>query len=149
MKGFPDLPPLWLALFMALGWGLARFLPVAGAPDPVLHRLGLLVACVGLGFIAWAALWFWKKKTTIEPHHAPETLIVEGPYRISRNPIYLGMVLILSGQVLWQGMLSPAVLIPLHVAVLTVRFILPEEAALVRAFGEEGERYLAGTRRWL
>ncbi|MEX3014981.1 isoprenylcysteine carboxylmethyltransferase family protein [Gymnodinialimonas hymeniacidonis] len=149
MKGFPDLPPLWLLLFMGLAWLLARFLPLVSGVDPLMQRLGVLLACVGVLFVFWAALWFWKKKTTIEPHHTPGTLIVEGPYRLSRNPIYLGMVLILSGQVLWLGALSPAFLIPLILAVLTVRFAVPEERALLEAFGEEGQAYLKATRRWL
>ena len=111
MKGFPDLPPLWLTLFMALAWAMARFVPLAGGPDVFVQRFGTVVAVLGLGFICWSAAWFWKKKTTIEPHHTPGTLIIEGPYRLSRNPIYLGMVLILSGQVMWFGALSPACLL--------------------------------------
>ncbi len=149
MKGFPDLPPLWLVLFMGLAWLLARFVPLVGTVDPLIQRFGMLLAGLGLLFIFWAALWFWKKKTTIEPHHTPGTLIVEGPYRLSRNPIYLGMILILSGQVLWLGALSPAFLIPLFLTVLTVRFAVPEERALEEAFGAEGRVYLKATRRWL
>jgi protein-S-isoprenylcysteine O-methyltransferase Ste14 len=149
MKGFPDLPPLWLLLFMALAWAMARFVPLAGGPDALVQRFGMIVAVMGLGFIFWSAAWFWRKKTTIEPHHTPGTLIVEGPYRLSRNPIYLGMVLILSGQVIWFGALSPAILIPIFLLVLSRRFVLPEEAALIEAFGDEARAYLSATRRWL
>ncbi len=149
MKGFPDLPPLWLVLFMVLAWALARFAPIALSVDSNLQRFGMLLLALGLAFIFWAAAWFWKKKTTIEPHHTPGTLIIEGPYRLSRNPIYLGMVLILSGQVVWFGALSPAVLIPIFLFVLSRRFAVPEEAALVEAFGEEGRAYLSATRRWI
>ena len=134
---------------MGLAWLLARFLPFVERVDPLMQKFGLLVAGLGVLFIFWAALWFWKKKTTIEPHHSPGTLIVEGPYRLSRNPIYLGMVLILSGVVLWLGALSPAVLIPLLLGVLTTRFAVPEERALVDRFGAEGQAYLEATRRWL
>jgi protein-S-isoprenylcysteine O-methyltransferase Ste14 len=51
--------------------------------------------------------WFWRKKTTIEPHHTPTALIVEGPYRLSRNPIYLALLALLAGYVLRLGSLGP------------------------------------------
>ncbi len=149
MKGFPDLPPLWLVVFMVVAWALARFVPLSESFDPLLQRFGVMVAGLGMLFIFWAAAWFWKKKTTIEPHHTPGTLIVEGPFRLSRNPIYLGMILILSGQVVWLGALSPAFTIPVFLLVLSRRFVLPEEAALVETFGDDGRAYLDATRRWL
>ncbi len=149
MKGFPDLPPLWLLLFMALAWGLARFAPLAETVDPLLQRFGMMMAGLGVAFIFWAAAWFWKKKTTIEPHHAPGTLIVEGPYRLSRNPIYLGMLLILFGQIMWLSALTPAILLPFFYTILTIRFAIPEEIALADTFGDEGVAYLEATRRWI
>ena len=99
--------------------------------------------------IGWSAWWFWRKKTTIEPHHTPTALIVEGPYRLSRNPIYLALLVLLVGYVLRLGSLSPVLLPLLFFWVLTRRFIEPEEEALRRAFGDEAEAYLARTRRWL
>lgn len=149
MKGFPDLPPIWLAGFCALAWFLARYLPLVTAFGPVFQGLGALLIGAGLVAIAWSALWFWRKKTTIEPHHDPSVLIVEGPYRFSRNPIYLGLLVILTGYVLWLGALSPVPLPVLFFAVLTRRFVEPEEDRLRQAFGAEAQRYLNGTRRWM
>jgi len=149
MKHFPDLPPLWLAGCLAAAWLLARELPLVAAFGPVFWGLGVLLALTGLGLIGWSAIWFRRKKTTIEPHHTPGTLIVEGPYRYSRNPIYLGMAAILTGYVLWLGVLSPVLLPVLFVGVIERRFIVPEEAGLITAFGPEARRYLQSTRRWL
>lgn len=149
MKGFPDLPPLWLLAFMALAWLLARFAPLAHGTFALVQGAGVLIAVAGVAVIFWSAFWFWRKKTTIEPHHEPGHLIVEGPYRLSRNPIYLGMIVILAGQIIWLGALSPVVLVPIYLLILTARFIKPEEAALVAAFGDEGRAYLSATRRWL
>lgn len=149
MKGFPDLPPLWLLAFMVAAWLTARLVPVAQASSGALQTIGTLVAVAGFAIIAWSAFWFWQKKTTIEPHHKPGTLIVEGPYRLSRNPIYLGMIVILAGQVIWLGALLPLILPPILLLILTARFAKPEEAALLDAFGDEGRAYLAATRRWL
>lgn len=109
----------------------------------------MLIAVSGLVLIGWSAFWFWRKKTTIEPHHQPGTLIIEGPYRLSRNPIYLGMVAILVGQVIWLGALLPVLLPPALLWILTERFAKREETALIAAFGDEAHTYLAATRRWL
>jgi len=149
MKGFPDLPPLWLLLFLVLAWLLATYLPLVTLFGPVLQALGWLLIAAGLGVIGWSALWFWRKRTTIEPHHAPGTLIVEGPYLFSRNPIYLAMLAMLIGYVASTGALSPVLLPVLFAWVLQSRFIAPEEAALRGAFGAEADRYFARTRRWL
>ncbi|NKX44727.1 methyltransferase family protein [Roseicyclus persicicus] len=149
MKHFPDLPPVWLLLGLVLAWVLATWLPLVRLFGPAWQAAGVLLALAGTGLILWAAWWFWRKRTTIEPHHEPGRLIVEGPYRFSRNPIYLGMLAILTGAVLWHGALSGLPLPFAFAAILTRRFIAPEEAALRRAFGAEAHDYLDRTRRWL
>ncbi|MDG3042483.1 methyltransferase [Roseicyclus marinus] len=97
--------------------------------------------------ILWAALWFYRKRITIKPHHAPSALIVEGPYPVSRNPVYLGLLAILTDVAMWQGALS-ALPVPFVFAAIPLRrFILPEVAALFRAFGPEARRYFTTIRR--
>lgn len=149
LKGFPDLPPVWLAGFMALAWVIDRGMPLVEMFGPVYRALGALLILVALVLIGWSAFWFWRKKTTIEPYHTPTALIVEGPYRLSRNPIYLGLLAILTGYVLWLGSLAPVILPFAFYWVLTSRFIEPEEAGLRRIFGAEAHAYLERTRRWL
>jgi len=134
---------------MAAAWLLARELPLVMAFGPVFRGAGLVMVLGGVALIGWSALWFWRKKTTIEPHHAPTNLIVEGPYRFSRNPIYLGMAAIMTGWVVWLGALGPILLPVAFVAIINRRFIRAEEASLIAAFGDEGRRYLQSTRRWL
>jgi protein-S-isoprenylcysteine O-methyltransferase Ste14 len=149
MKGFPDLPPIWFAGFCAAAWLLARELPLVLAFGPLFWGIGILLIVAGFGVIAWSALWFWRKRTTIEPHHDPSALITEGPYRYSRNPIYLAMVAMLTGFVLWLGALSTVLLPGLFIAVLTTRFILPEEERLIARFGLEARQYMQRTGRWI
>jgi protein-S-isoprenylcysteine O-methyltransferase Ste14 len=149
LKGFPDLPPVWLAGFIAIAWLLDRGLPLVQAFGPVWQAAGAVLVAAALLLIGWSAWWFYAKRTTIEPHHTPTALIVEGPYRIGRNPIYLGLLGILTGCVLWLGSLSPAILPFAFHRVLTARFIEPEEAALRRLFGAAAHEYMARTRRWL
>ena len=141
-----DLPPIWLGAMLVLSWLLGGVVPIFRFD---MAPLGPLVIAAGVALIAWSAWWFWRKRTPIEPRHTPTALIVEGPYRINRNPIYSGMVLILVGFGLMQGALScllPALLFPV---LITKRFILAEEAALRTAFGAVAEDYFTRTRRWV
>lgn len=149
MKGFPDLPPVWFAGFCAAAWLLARELPLVTAFGPLFRGGGIVLIVAGIGAVGWSAWWFWRKRTTIEPHHEPRKLITEGPYRFTRNPIYLGLLAMLTGYVLWLGVLSPVLLPVLFASVLSRRFIEPEEERLIAAFGLEARRYLQQTRRWL
>ena len=139
-----DLPPLWALAAALAAWALARWLPVAPLPG----GMGQVFAAAGLGLIVWAAVWFRRKRTPIEPRRAPRALIVEGPYRINRNPIYTGMTLLLIGWGLWLGAASALIPAAAFAVLVTRRFILPEEAALRRGFGPEAEAYIAATRRW-
>lgn len=141
----PDLPPVWMAGFALLAWALGAWLPVLRFD---VAPLGRVLIWAGLALVLWSALWFWRKDTPIEPGHTPDALIVEGPYRLNRNPIYTGLALILLGFSLNQGALSALLPPLLYPALITRRFIRPEEDALRRAFGEEAERYIARTRRW-
>jgi hypothetical protein len=69
LKGFPDLPPIWLLLGLVLAWLLAGWLPLVRLFGPVWQGAGVVLSLAGVAVILWAALWFWRKKTTIEPHH--------------------------------------------------------------------------------
>lgn len=139
------MPPVWAVAGMAVAWLLSRLLPVwrfdAGP-------LGAIIMAAGFALIVWSAVWFWRKKTPIEPRHTPSALIVEGPYRLNRNPIYTGMALILAGWSLWLGALSAALPAALFPAVIARRFIVGEEEALRAAFGAAADSYLSRTRRW-
>ncbi|MBF9030147.1 isoprenylcysteine carboxylmethyltransferase family protein [Rhodobacterales bacterium HKCCE3408] len=134
---------------MALAWLFARYLPLVTVAGPVLRAVGIVIALAGVVLIGWSAYWFRRRRTKIEPHHDPLALIVEGPFRLSRNPIYLGMLAILTGQVLWLGALPGLLLPPLFFDILTRRFVLPEEARLRDGFGPAARRYMERTRRWL
>jgi protein-S-isoprenylcysteine O-methyltransferase Ste14 len=143
-KGFPDLPPVWALGAAIAAWALARWAPLAALPG----GMGWVMMGSGIGLVVWAAVWFLRKRTPIEPHHAPRALIVEGPYRINRNPIYSGFVLMLLGWGLWLSALSALIPAAVFAVVVDRRFVRAEEAALRAAFGAEAERFFAATRRW-
>ena len=141
----PDLPPIWLAAFAAVVWLLARWLPLWRFD---VAPLGQGIVYCGLALVVWSAIWFWRKDTPIEPGSEPEALIVEGPYRINRNPIYTGLAMILLGYALGQGALIGVVVACVFPVFISRRFVVVEEEALRAAFGAEAEAYISRTRRW-
>lgn len=143
-RDFPDIPPLWAAGTFVLQIVLSR-LPLAQVNA---KGLGWACALAGFALVLWSAWWFWRKRTTIEPRDTPSTLIVEGPFRLNRNPIYTGMAVMLVGTGLWLGSLLAAAFAFGFAAIITRRFILEEEDALRQAFGAQATDYITRTRRW-
>lgn len=147
VRGFPDLPPIWAALVAVVAILASRLLPIFSFGG--MRGLASLLVIGGFLLIVWSAYFFWKKRTTIEPHHTPKALIVEGPYRVSRNPIYLGMFLGILGVAFWAGTVIALLIALTFPFIIQVRFIRQEEAALREAFAEEAEAYFASTGRWV
>ncbi|MEM7641065.1 MAG: isoprenylcysteine carboxylmethyltransferase family protein [Pseudomonadota bacterium] len=144
-RDFPDLPPIWALGTLVVQWVLARFLPILTvATGP----LGWLFVALGFGLALWSLVWFRRKNTTFEPRDQPTALIVEGPFRVNRNPIYTGLALILVGTGLLFGSLLAVALVLPFCWIITRRFILDEEATLRATFGETADAYIAATRRW-
>lgn len=141
-----DIPPVWLAGFLALGYGIAARWPLA---VPGLRLLGLGLALLGVALLLAAAAQMLARRTTVHPHGDPAALVTEGLFRLSRNPIYLADALILTGLLLWWNGVLALPLVPLFVALISRRFIAPEERTLRAAFGAAADGYFARTRRWL
>lgn len=98
--------------------------------------------------MALAVMEFRKHRTTLIPHETPERMIQSGIFSRTRNPIYLGDVMLLAGFILsWDAVLSLP-LIPIFMWVLEKRFVLPEENRLRRSFRMDFARYADKTRRW-
>lgn len=125
------------------------FLPIMvlipGGPS----LLSLIPIVVGVVVVLMASRMFTTAKTTSRPFEKPSTLVTEGPFRFSRNPMYLGMLLILIGVAIALGVLAPFLVIPLFIWVISARFISAEEAQMGEAFGQAFEDYMRRVRRWL
>ena len=146
MKLTLDYPPVWLAGFAALAWGIGRLAPM---PFPGARVLGWLLLASGVLLLLGAAAQMLARRTTLDPHGAPSALVTGGLYRLSRNPIYLADALMLAGLALvWRAPQALA-LVPLFAAVITRRFIRPEEARLMALFPDAFPAFAARTRRWL
>ena len=111
--------------------------------------LGLFFILFGISINLWCEVLFHKRKTTVNPSGSPCSLIVSGPFRISRNPIYLGMTLILLGIAIFLGTLVTFLLPLVFWAIMETMFIPTEEKNLEKAFGKEYEDYKRKVRRWI
>jgi protein-S-isoprenylcysteine O-methyltransferase Ste14 len=92
---------------------------------------------------------FFRSRTTVIPHGTPSTLIASGPYRFTRNPMYVSLVLIYVGAVLLKAQIWPLLLLPVPVAVVDRAVIPFEEARLREQFGPHYEEYRRRVGRWL
>ena len=147
---FPP-PTVFVVAFFA-GWLLHREWPiplVPGGRRPIGVGAGWALVAIGLGFTAWGLVTFFRHRTAIMPHQPASRLVDGGPYRYSRNPMYVGMTTAYLGGVLVTNMLWPLLLLPLSLAALTIFVIRREERYLGDAFGDEYAAYRSRTRRWL
>lgn len=143
------LPPFWMVLCLALSWLIDRYIPLWTLGSPVQGLVGRGIALLGLAVILWPVGQFLLARTGLVPFSKATTLVTSGLYRVTRNPMYLGMVLLLIGGALIFGSLGAFLPIPLFVAIIQHRFILGEEAFLQATFGDEYRAYLERVRRWI
>jgi protein-S-isoprenylcysteine O-methyltransferase Ste14 len=107
------------------------------------------VLATGLVLVLWPARDFERAGTTMKPFEDSTTLVTTGAYRLSRNPMYLGMAAVLAGIGLLLGSLLPLLVVPTFAVVMDVVFIRPEERMLRDAFGDSYLSYARRVRRWL
>lgn len=142
-------PPLLCLLFILSMGALHYAWPQPQLFSPPFNLLGFVLISAGVMMNLWSANWFRVNQTTIDPRGNAIYLAQEGLYRISRNPMYLGMLITLLGTSIYLGSLSSFLSPPLFAWIVTLRFIHREEQALLERFGGEYLRYRARVRRWL
>ena len=143
-----DLPPIWLAAFLAAVWGIDRLLPFnlfGGLGD----MLAAGFALIGTGLFGGAIRAMARAKTTVIPHRIPQALVTSGVFRLSRNPIYLGDAAFLLAAILWWDVPQALPLVPAFMILIRNRFIRQEEARLRAGFGAAFDDWATRVRRWL
>jgi protein-S-isoprenylcysteine O-methyltransferase Ste14 len=144
-------PPIVTLLVAAAMWAVAR--TSAGMEMPTLVRVGAALACAiaGVGIAMAGVIGFRRAGTTVNPKkpNAASSLVTGGVYRFTRNPMYLGLCLVLLAWALFLS--SPlAFLGPVLFILYINRFqVAPEETALSAIFGEAFADYKAKVRRWI
>ena len=152
MSGRPRIfPPLIMAGFAVAMWLMDRYLPVAEWISGDWQRAGYVVMAAALVIDLWALSLFLRARTTIHPLRLGENsaLVVDGIYRLTRNPMYLGLLLLLTGLAVRLGSVSPFFLLPVFVAVVHRLQIVHEERFLVTKYGRTYEDYRARVGRWV
>jgi protein-S-isoprenylcysteine O-methyltransferase Ste14 len=148
----PRIFPPVIALFSAaLMWLLHTYLPLLHLWDEPWNMTGVFLIAAALVIDGWSLALFLMHRTTIHPlkPEMASTLVTRGMYRVTRNPMYLGLLLLLAGLAVYMGSLTPLIMPPLFVMVMNSQQILHEERVLEEKFGEEYRAYKERVRRWL
>jgi protein-S-isoprenylcysteine O-methyltransferase Ste14 len=142
-------PPAYFFASLLLLVGLHFLFPLMRLIVSPYRYLGIALIAFGVILNLWTDSLFKKYETTVKPYETPTYLEVSGPFRISRHPMYLGMVSILLGIAVALGSLVPFVVPILFVIVTEVMFIPFEEEKLEHTFKEEYIDYRKKVRRWI
>jgi len=146
------IPPPVVALVIAAGmWGFSLLTARVQVPSSIRLGASLLVALTGVGIAISGVVAFRRARTTVNPlkPEATSCLVASGIYRFTRNPMYLGLCLVLVAWALFLS--SPWMLVgPLAFVLYITRFqIVPEERTLSTLFGDAFADYRAKVRRWI
>ena len=143
------LPPTYLLTSLILLAGLWALLPGPRIIEAPWNLLGVELGVLGVGLNLVGNRQFQKAKTAMNPFGQPRVLVTTGVFRYSRNPMYLGMVLLVLGIAMLVGRATPFVAPALLWIALKYRFIAHEERAMAERFGEDYTLYQTCVRRWV
>jgi protein-S-isoprenylcysteine O-methyltransferase Ste14 len=142
-------PPLIYVAGFVLGLALERFFPELVLPKIPSRVAALLCIALGVTIAVWSVGLFHRERTSFVPIKPTTTLVIYGPYRFTRNPMYLGLVCVYLGIALWFGIFWALILLPAVMALIQRYVIIREEQYLERKFGGAYLKYKADVRRWI
>jgi len=144
-------PPIITLAAIAIGWIAQRIEPLDWIYEisQLIWQLGVVIVIVALSIAAWAFLTFKSINTTVMPNKAASHLATTGPFRWSRNPIYVADIMVISGIALASG--NAWMLITAAVAIFAIEefAIKREEKHLLAKFGADWTQYSNRVRRWI
>jgi len=142
-------PPIVALLFIAIAYLLGRLVLGPFVAPVILRNIGLALTFIGFLLGVGAFIEFKKAHTTLDPHGSVKQLVTSGIYRFTRNPIYLGFLLMVIGFPLNSGFYSGIVVAPFFVVTMNRLVIEKEEAYLEKKFKYVYTSYKSRVRRWL
>ncbi len=143
------IPPTYLIILFLLAVVSHFVFPVMKIVHAPYTYSGIILIILGLIMAKWVDSLFKKSGTTIQPYEIPTSLVTAGPFRISRQPIYLGMTTILLGEAILLSSLITFIFPFVFVILMNTIFIPVEEKNLEAAFGEKYLDYKKKVRRWI
>ena len=143
------IPPVYFLVTVVIMTVLNYFAPIRRILHPPVTYSGAIFIVIGLIITIWSAVLFNKAGTAIKPFEESTLLVTQGMFQLTRNPMYLGMVMILLGIALLFGTFTPFFLIPIFIWLIQTIFISNEEIMMARIFGDEYRDYKKRVRRWL
>jgi protein-S-isoprenylcysteine O-methyltransferase Ste14 len=145
----PSVPPVYVLVALLVMGAFHLGFPIARIFPPPYHYAGLVLMGIAIALVLWAALHFRRARTAIVPFQPSTALVTGGPFRFTRNPMYVGMAGVLLGAAVFLGTVTPFIVIPAFMGLIRERFILAEEALMEETFGAAYLEYKAKVRRWL
>ena len=142
-------PPVVALMFILIAYVLGRFVPIPIAVPSFVQSIGFWLSFIGFLFGIGAFIEFRKARTTLDPHGSVKQLVTSGTYRFTRNPIYLGFLLMVIGLPLNSGIYWGILTAPLFAMTMSRLVIEREEAYLEKKFKEQYAEYRSRVRRWL
>lgn len=147
-------PPLFLVAGFVVGWLLERYVldllpPLSDGTQTVVTAAGVFLGAFGLTTALLGMMAFRRAQTAIFPNRDASRLVMSGPYRRTRNPMYTGLSLAYTGLSLMLSVGWALVTLPLALLALYRFVIVREERYLAQAFGNEYRQYKQKVRRWL
>lgn len=144
-------PPLITLLAATLCWLVSAALPQLDVAIPGRVIAATLLGLAGLIMAGLGVASVWRAGTTIEPTRpeASSALVTTGIYRVTRNPMYLGLASLLLGWLLFLSNIAALLVLPCFAAYMTHFQIIPEERALARRFPDQFRKYRRAVRRWI
>jgi len=144
-------PPGYALMIGILMWVLNHYVPLAHWIPSPWNRAGVVLIVLALTMDLSSLYLFFKKHTTPSPFTPDNAslLVTTGFYKYTRNPMYVGLLIVLTGYAIWLGSVTPFLLLPVFYYLVTHMQIMPEEAILEEKFGTDYRIYKSRVRRWL
>jgi protein-S-isoprenylcysteine O-methyltransferase Ste14 len=144
-------PPIYALSIALIMWLLNKYIPVTQIIQMPWNKVGIAIFLTAGALDLWSLFLFIKQRTTVNPMKPENStdLVISGLYTISRNPMYVGMLIMLFGYAIWLGSFTPFLVLPLFYLAITRMQIKPEEKFLLEKFGKDYQTYKNSVRRWL
>jgi protein-S-isoprenylcysteine O-methyltransferase Ste14 len=142
-------PPLLYVLPFLVAALLQTILPLPFLPEGIVEVMAVPLFAIGIVLCVWSIGLFRRSKTSLVPVRPTSTLVLSGPYQMTRNPMYLSLLCLYLAAAFWQNILWALVLSPVVIGIVQRIVIEKEEQYLEQRFGETYRQYKARVRRWI